>query len=49
MLFSFREVLIGSRTIENTEVSSRGFTFDPRLSDKSLIYIKKNNGARIKP
>ena len=41
-LFSFCEVLIRSRTIENMEVSSaKSFTLDSRLSDKSSIYIKK--------
>ena len=50
-LFSFCEVLIWSRTIENIEVSSaKSFTLDSRLSDKSLIYIYiKNNGPRIEP
>ena len=41
-LFSFYEVLIGSRTTENIEVSSvKSFTLGSSLSDKSLIYIKK--------
>ena len=41
-LFSFCEVLIGSQTTKNIEVSSaKSFTLDSRLSDKSLIYIKK--------
>ena len=39
-LFSFYEVLIGSWTTENIEVSSaNSFTLDSRLSDKLLIYI----------
>ena len=49
-LFSFFEVVIGSRIIENIEVSSTvSSTLDPRLSHKSLIYIKKNNRPRIEP
>ena len=41
-LFSFFEVVTGSRIIENIEVSSAvSSTLDPRLSHKSLIYIKK--------
>ena len=47
-LFSFCEVLIVSRTSENIEVSpAKSFTLHFRLSDKSLIYIKKNNRPRI--
>ena len=39
-LFSFCEVLTGSKTTENNEVSSaKSFTLDSRLPDKSLIYI----------
>ena len=35
---------------ENIEVSSaKSFTLDYRLSDKSLIYIKKCNGQIIEP
>ena len=49
-LFSFCDVLTGSRTTENIEVSSaKNFTLDSRLSDISLIYIEKNNGPRIEP
>ena len=49
-LFSFCEVLIGSRTTENIEVSSaKSFAWDSRVSDKSLIYITKNNGPRTEP
>ena len=41
-LFSFYDLLIGSRTTKNIEVSSaKSFTLDSRLSDKSLIYIYK--------
>ena len=46
-LFSFYEVLIGSLTTENIEVSSaKSFTLVSRLSDYSLIYIKKKNGPK---
>ena len=51
-LFSFYDVLIGSRTTKNIEVSSaKSFTLDSRLSNKSFIYIYiyKNNGPRIEP
>ena len=41
-LFSFCEVLTGSRTTKNIEASfAKSITLDYRLSDKSLIYIKK--------
>ena len=41
-LFGFCEVLIGSLTTENIEASSaKSFTLVSRLSDNSLIYIKK--------
>ena len=41
-LFSFNEVLIGSLTTESIEVSStKSFSLGSRLSDKSLIHIKK--------
>ena len=49
-LFSFCEVLIGSRTTEKTEVSSaKSFTLDSRLSDKSLIYVKKTMDQELNP
>ena len=38
-LFSFFEVVIGSRIIEVSSAMSS--TLDPRLPHKSLIYIKK--------
>ena len=41
-LFSFTEVVSGSLATKNIEVSSAmGFTFESRVSDKSLICIKK--------
>ena len=50
-LYSFCEVLIGSLTPENIEVSSgKSFTLASRLADKSLIYyIKKIMDQRIEP
>ena len=52
-VFSFCEVLIGSRTTENIEVSSaKRFTLDFRLPDKLLVYIYiyiKINGPIIGP
>ena len=50
-LFSFCEVLIVSRTSENIEVSpAKSFTLHFRLSDKSLIYIKRKTiDQELKP
>ena len=45
--FSFCEVLMESLTTKNFKVSSSmSFTLASRLPDKSLIYIKKNNGPK---
>ena len=47
---AFCEVLIGSLTTENIEVSSaKSFTLASRLSDNSLIYIKKIMDQRVEP
>ena len=47
-LFRSLAVAFGSWTIENREVSSaKSFGFVIKLSDKSLMYIRKNNGPNI--
>ena len=48
-LLSFFKVLIESRTTKNQVSTSKSFTLDSRLSDISLIYIKKHNGPRTEP
>ena len=48
-LFSFTEVVRGSLTTKNIEVSfTKSGTFGSRLSDKSLIYIEKNGQIKRK-
>ena len=49
-LFSFCEGLIGPLTTENIEVSSaKSYTLVSRLSDNSLMYIKKIMDQRVEP
>ena len=49
-LFSSLAVAFDSWTIENREVSSaKSFGFVIKLSDKSLMYIRKNSGLNIEP
>ena len=49
-MFRSLAVAIGSWTKENREVSlAKSFGFVIKLLDKSLMYIRKNNGPNIEP
>ena len=49
-LFNTSAEVVLSCTTENREISSaKSFTVDSMFSEKSFMYIRKNNGPRIDP